>query len=239
MANDPTCPAALRIATTHVGTGGNPKIGVPVGYLRPPPWTFPPLAPALTSFACVAVPNRPLSSPFSLVHRAKPTRLPYEDTSSSQALPALPSLKSEGQTANLVQDSAALLCSLAPPSTPLLPPCIPMSAIPSQVLPTGPPPFFSRFSRPSSFAVLASSSDDDDFPPSSDDEEFPLDVIPSPLSIEPFPFASLDTPIPASPVFRVTLDSLGRPVTTALRLVSSSQALHYPVRCAQPHPAHR
>ena len=78
MANDPTCPAALSIATTHVGTGGNPKIGVPVGYLRPPPWTFPPPAPALTSFACVAVPNRPLSSPFSLAHRAKPTPPPMK-----------------------------------------------------------------------------------------------------------------------------------------------------------------
>jgi hypothetical protein len=221
MANDSTCPAALRIATTHVGTGGNPKIGVPVGYMHPLSWSFPPPAPVPISFASAAVPNRPLSSPFSLAHSAKPTTLPYDDTSSSQALPALPSLKSEGQKSNLVQDSAALVSSLALSPTFLFPACIPLpssakSTIPSQVRPTCSPPFSSRFSRPFSFAILAPSSDENDFSPSSEDEKSPLDVVPSSLSLEPSPFASLDTPLPVSPVFRVTLGSLGRLVITPL-----------------------
>ncbi len=36
MARDRRYTDTMRAATTHVGTGGNPKVGVPVGYTRPP-----------------------------------------------------------------------------------------------------------------------------------------------------------------------------------------------------------
>ncbi len=35
MALDKRFTPAMRAATTHVGTGGNPKVGVPVGFVRP------------------------------------------------------------------------------------------------------------------------------------------------------------------------------------------------------------
>ncbi len=44
MARDHRYTDAMRAATTHVGTGGNPKVGVPVGFTRPPPHTFFPFA---------------------------------------------------------------------------------------------------------------------------------------------------------------------------------------------------
>jgi hypothetical protein len=37
MARDKRFTDAMRLATAHVGTGGNPKVGVPVGFLRPFP----------------------------------------------------------------------------------------------------------------------------------------------------------------------------------------------------------
>jgi hypothetical protein len=37
MARDKRFTEAMRAATTHVGTGGNPKVGVPVGFVRPSP----------------------------------------------------------------------------------------------------------------------------------------------------------------------------------------------------------
>ncbi len=42
MADEETYPASLRFATTHLGTGGNPKVGPPVSFNRPPPFSFMP-----------------------------------------------------------------------------------------------------------------------------------------------------------------------------------------------------
>jgi hypothetical protein len=109
MANDPTCPAALRTATTHVGTGGNPKVGVPVGYVRPPPWTFPPPASVLARLACVAsVPNDFLSPPISLAQCAKSTPLPSDDSCTGISPSPQWCQQSEGQKANLVPPTQTL-----------------------------------------------------------------------------------------------------------------------------------
>ena len=38
MARDPKFTMDMRNATTHEGTGGKPNVGVPVGFVRPPPF---------------------------------------------------------------------------------------------------------------------------------------------------------------------------------------------------------
>jgi hypothetical protein len=40
MARDPKFTMEMLNATTHEGTGGNPNVGVPVGFVRPPPFTW-------------------------------------------------------------------------------------------------------------------------------------------------------------------------------------------------------
>ena len=43
MARDPKFTVAMKAATTHVGTGGNPKVGPPVWFTRPPLHIFVPI----------------------------------------------------------------------------------------------------------------------------------------------------------------------------------------------------
>ena len=38
MARDPKFTMDMRNAPTHEGTGGNPNVGVPVGFVRPTPF---------------------------------------------------------------------------------------------------------------------------------------------------------------------------------------------------------
>ncbi len=96
---DASYPAALRSATTHVGTGGNPRVGPTVSFRRPPPFVFVPSpSPSNTcSPVCLSL--------NSSVRARYPH--PYEDTSSSQASPALLSLKSEGHKPRRVRVLAA------------------------------------------------------------------------------------------------------------------------------------
>jgi hypothetical protein len=86
MADEETYPESLRVATTHVGTGGNPKVGPPVSFNRPPPFSFMP-----STLSSSISPLVSLSLTSSV--RAHASH-PYEDTS-MPASPALPSLKSE------------------------------------------------------------------------------------------------------------------------------------------------
>jgi hypothetical protein len=109
MANDPTYPAALRTATTHVGTGGNPKVGVPVDYLRLPPGFFLLLPLSLPAFLCLTI-----FSPHLIVLPTTAS-LPNDDTCTGASPSPQWCKQSEEQEANLVHDSAALLFSLAPP----------------------------------------------------------------------------------------------------------------------------
>ncbi len=99
MAEDASYPAALRSATTHEDTGGNPRVGPPVSFRRPPPFVFVPSpSPSNTcSPACLSLNSSA---------RARDPH-PYEDTSSSQALPALPSLKCEEHKPRRVRVLAA------------------------------------------------------------------------------------------------------------------------------------
>ena len=62
MARDRRYTDTMRAATTHVGTGGNPKVGVPVGYTRPPPHTF---FPPASSEHCLVRPLPSLSQDYS------------------------------------------------------------------------------------------------------------------------------------------------------------------------------
>ena len=123
MLEDASYPAALRSATTHEGTGGNPRVGPPVSFRRPPPFMFVPSPSPLNtcSPACLSLNSSA---------RARDPH-PYEDTSSSQASPPLLSLKSEGHKPRRVRVLAASPSPLLSPvlcSSPLsLRPSVPWS----------------------------------------------------------------------------------------------------------------
>jgi hypothetical protein len=120
MARDSRYTDTMRAATTHVDTGGNPKVGVPVGYTRPPPHTlFPPASP---EHCPVSHPN-PLASPkhcpvslpyLSQDSSAKLAQNPYEDNS-ARASPASTRNMSEGHNASLVRELAGALSVLPVP----------------------------------------------------------------------------------------------------------------------------
>ena len=112
MARDKRYTPAMRAATTHVGTGGNPKVGVPVGFVRPslfdvssswPTAICLPL-PSETCLTCLSPPCLPLS--YSQASSAKAKPAPYEDRR-APASPAVPLPQSEGYNAALVRESAA------------------------------------------------------------------------------------------------------------------------------------
>jgi hypothetical protein len=79
MARDPKFTAAMKAATTHEGTGGNPKVGPPVWFTRPPPHIFASFASPDPCLVC----SPSLSQDFS----AKLDKPPNEDDS-VRALPA-------------------------------------------------------------------------------------------------------------------------------------------------------
>jgi hypothetical protein len=111
MARDKRYTPAMRAATTHVGTGGNPKVGVPVSFVRPslfnvsswPTEICLPL-PSETCLTCLSPPCLPLS--YSPASNAKAKPAPYEDRR-APASPAVPLPQSEGNNAALVRESAA------------------------------------------------------------------------------------------------------------------------------------
>ena len=83
MGRDPKFTDAMRAATTHVGTGGNPKVGPPVWFTRPPPHIFVPIA---SPDHCLVCPPS-LSQDFS----AKLATHPYEDDRMREGLASLSS----------------------------------------------------------------------------------------------------------------------------------------------------
>ncbi len=100
MARDRRYTDAMRAATTHEGRGGNPKVGVPVGFTRPPPHTFFPIASPKQCLVC---------PPFlSQDSSAKLAHTPYDDYS-ARASSASPSNISEGHNASLVRELASAL----------------------------------------------------------------------------------------------------------------------------------
>ena len=112
MARDKRYTPAMRAATTHVGTGGNPKVGVPVGFVRPslfdvfsswPTELCLPL-PSATCLTCLSPPCLPLLSSQVSSARAKPA--PYEDNR-APASPAVPLPQYEGNNAALVRESVS------------------------------------------------------------------------------------------------------------------------------------
>ena len=96
VAGDSRYTDAMRAATTHEGTGGNPKVGPPVSYVRPSFSFF--LPPALSNTCGVC----------SQDTSAKAPPPPYEDRR-ARALPASHLRRSEGQNASLVR---ALACAM-------------------------------------------------------------------------------------------------------------------------------
>jgi hypothetical protein len=116
MARDTRFTAAMRAATTHVGTGGNPKVGVPVGFIRPSPHhAFFPLASPDGCLACLSSLSQALGTKLCLT-------VPYEDTSARAVQASHMRLESEGSIAPLVREAA-----LAPHAYPAL--CV-LSACP-------------------------------------------------------------------------------------------------------------
>ena len=90
----------MKAATTHVGTGGNPKIGVPVGFIRPSPHHsfFPPDSPNVC-LTCLPSLSQALGTKSCLPP-------PYEDTSARAETALLTRLESEGYKAPLVREAA-------------------------------------------------------------------------------------------------------------------------------------
>ena len=119
---------AMRSARGPDGTGGNPKIGVPVHYSRPP---------KLCS-SCLPLPSptfSPPCPPFSPVTSVKTNAdRPYEDNR-GHVLQTLPLDRSEGKRASRVREMA---CLHLPPSpvTYLPPPIVP--PIPTPIRPPHP-----------------------------------------------------------------------------------------------------
>jgi hypothetical protein len=106
MTNDAQYTSAMRNATSEIGSGGNPKIGVPVTYTRPyffcPPHHSLSCSPCLSSHHST---HSPVSSPASRDSALCPS---YEviQAHALQAFLALP--KSEGLDASRVRDIMAL-----------------------------------------------------------------------------------------------------------------------------------
>jgi hypothetical protein len=144
MAGDKRFTDAMKAATTHVGTGGNPKIGVPVGFIRPSPHHsfFPPDSPN----AClICLPS--LSQALGTKSCLPP---PYDDTSARAETALLTRLESEGYKAPLVRE-VARASPVCPDLLALSDPLVTLSGVSS-----------SRFAHPNAFASLASSLDSDD-----------------------------------------------------------------------------
>jgi hypothetical protein len=110
MARDPKFTKDMRNATTHEGTGGNPKnVGVPVGYVRPPPFSWSPPLSLPTCLPCSRA-NTCLLSP-SQVSSANRDADPYEDTCARASPASLMRPQSEGNRSTLVRESEAVLVS--------------------------------------------------------------------------------------------------------------------------------
>ena len=114
MTNDPAYTAGMKRATGPHGTGGNPKIGVPVSYLRPK--FFYPLPQTLSCPPCTPSPHStpPLALSCSQACLDRQHTAPHEDTR-VHVLQTLPSLSSEGLPADRVRDFA---CSIFPSPAP-------------------------------------------------------------------------------------------------------------------------
>jgi hypothetical protein len=113
MARDKRFTPAMRAATIHVGTEGNPNVGVPVGFVRPSLFAASLFWPAkiclpLPSETCLTCSSPPcLSLSCSQVSSARVEPAPYEDRI-APASPAVPLPQSEGSiNAALVRESAA------------------------------------------------------------------------------------------------------------------------------------
>ena len=109
MTNDVQYTSAMRNATSEIGSGGNPKIGVPVTYTRPQ-FVF-----SRKASVCFSLSSHPLCPPCALntppsrASRDKPATTPNEDIRVSDAKNKHSSQQtptSEGPTASRVRDMA-------------------------------------------------------------------------------------------------------------------------------------
>jgi hypothetical protein len=126
---------AMRSVRGPDGTGGNPKIGVPVHYSRPPKF----FSPFTTCGPCLPLPLPtfsppcpPLSPVTSVKINADP---PYEDKR-GHVLQTLPLDRFEGERVSRVREMACLHLPRSP-STYLPPPIVP--PIPTPILTSHPP----------------------------------------------------------------------------------------------------
>ncbi len=108
---------AMRSARGPEGTGGNPKIGVPVHYSRPPK-NFPPFT---TCTPCLPPPSLilyPPCPPLNPVTSVKNADRPYEDNR-AHVLQTLPLDRSEGKHASRVREMACLSLPRSHSASPL------------------------------------------------------------------------------------------------------------------------
>jgi hypothetical protein len=96
MARDPKFTMDMRNVTTHEGTGGNPNVGVPVGFVRPPPFSWSPQL-SLSTCPLSSCADTCLSLP-SLVSSVRHNTDPNEDTCARASPTSLLRPKSEGIT---------------------------------------------------------------------------------------------------------------------------------------------
>ena len=135
---DPKFTMDMRNATTHEGTGGNPNVGVPVGFVRPPPfsWSSPSslstCPPCSRADTCLSLP--------SLGSSVRHTTDPYEDTCARASPASLLRPKSEGTNSALVRESEAAFVS---PQVSSLPTCLVTCLSPTHTSLARPNPFFS------------------------------------------------------------------------------------------------
>ncbi len=127
--NDPKFTMDMRNATTHVGTGGNPNVGVPVGFVRPPHFSWSPPLSLSTSLPCSRADT--CLSPPSLGSSVKHCANPNEDTCARTSPASLLRPKSEGIKSALVRESEAAFVSPQVSSLPACPlSCLsPMSSV--------------------------------------------------------------------------------------------------------------
>ena len=119
MTNDLAYTTGMKNATGPHGTGGNPKIGVPVHYSRPPKF-FPPFTPCRP---CLPLPSPTISPPCPPLSPVTSVKInadrPYEDNR-GHVLQTLPLDRSEGKRASRVREMACFSSPLSPsPESPL------------------------------------------------------------------------------------------------------------------------
>ncbi len=110
MARDPKFTMDMRHATTHEGTGGNPNVGVPVGFVRPNPISWSPPVSLSACLPCSRVDT--CLFPPSRHTMMIPARVPRQPLSCARSLRGIDQLSYESLRLSLSPPPKCLLCLL-------------------------------------------------------------------------------------------------------------------------------